>query len=367
MSTAINRCTRCVLPETYPQIKFGDNGVCNVCLDYDQKWSLWKSAGWRKTEIKLAKIFNSIKKMKLKYDCLVPFSGGKDSTYVLYVCKNVYKLNVLAFNFNNGFQTEEAISNVYNIAKLLEVDLYTISPRWALMKELYTNFLLKTGEACTPCNIGIELGAARIAQQEKIPLIVFGFSPRTEECSPEDIYTCNNKYFINVTKRSNLEAAISVSLYKDSENKSSFINRKKHNLSEKFFKKMDSLRIASLFNTPLRLNLPEYIEWNENEIFDILKNKLKWEESSVLGKEHMDCVISPLKSYLRYLRWGFGSKTQKYAAMVRDGQLNRDIALELIKEEGDLSEESLKTLLNKLHLSPSHIKEIKKGTQTEFL
>jgi N-acetyl sugar amidotransferase len=366
MNTAIKRCTRCVLPETFPNIRFDSNGVCNICLDYDRKWSAWKNGGSIKTGNKLSKIFDNVKKLKHKYDCLVPFSGGKDSTYALYICKNVFKLNVLAFNFNNGFETEAAITNILHAVKLLDVDLVTISPRWGLMKELYLSFLLKAGEPCTPCNMGIELGSYKIAQQENIPLIVMGFSPRTEECSPKEIYTYSKSYFMNVMKSSNCETIIKGTLYQDLNKNALFIGRKKEGLSDKYFNKFDSLRMASIFNTPLRIYLPEYIEWNENEMFGILKDKLKWGESK-FGKEHMDCEISPVKCYLRYQRWGFGSKTQKYAALVRDGQMNREIALELLKDEGYEPRENLGFLLNKLNLTSGHLEEIKKGYHLDYL
>jgi N-acetyl sugar amidotransferase len=366
MNTIITRCTRCVLPETYPNIKFDHNGVCNVCIDFDQKWSSWKDGGSINTQNKLTKICNNVKKLKLKYDCLVPFSGGKDSAYVLYLCKNIYKLNPLAFNLNNGFQTEGAIKNIFHAVKLLDVDLVTISPRWSLMKELDRSFLLTAGETCTPCNIGIQLGSYKIAQQERIPLIVMGSSPRTEECSPKEIYTCNNKYFMNVINRNNLGNSIKGTLYEDIYKKPSFIDRKLQNMSQKYFGKMDSLRVTSLINFPLYINLPEYIEWNENEIFDLLKGKLRWEESN-FGKEHMDCEISPVKGYLRYLRWGFGSKTQKYAALVRDGQLSRDAALELIKEEGKEPKESFDMLFNKLDLTPSCLEDIMKSYHMDYV
>ena len=304
--------------------------------------------------------------MNLRYDCLVPFSGGKDSAYVLYLLKNIYKLKPLAFNFNNGFQTEAAIKNVFNAAKLLDVDLIISGPKWNLMKELYRSFLLKTGEVCTPCNIGIMLGSYKIAQQEHIPLIVMGSSPRTEECSPQEIYACNNRYFMNVIRRNQLGATIKDTLYAEIDEKSSFIERKKRRISQRYFKAMDSLRVASLLNCPQYLNLPEYIEWNEDEIFDLLVTKLRWEESK-FGKEHMDCEISPVKSHLRYLRWGFGSKTQKYAALVRDGQLDRDIALELIKAEANEPKESFDTLYQKLDLTPAHLEEIRKSYHMDYL
>lgn len=366
MNTIIKRCTRCVLPEHFPNIRFDHVGICNVCSDYDHKWSCWKKSGLLRTTHELEKIFNNVKKLNTKYDCLVPFSGGKDSAYVLYICKHIFKLNVLAFNFNNGFQTEEAISNIYRIVKLLNVDLVMLTPKWSLMKELYRLFLLKAGEACTPCNVGIELGSYRIAKQEHIPLIVYGNSPRTEECSPKEIFVCNREYFMNVIHKHKMQNIISGTLYDDINSNASLIHQRKSKTSHKIFIKTKSLIIASLLNTPMRINVPEYIKWNENEIFDVLENKLKW-EGTKFGKEHMDCEISPIKSYLRYLRWGFGSKTQKCAALVRDGQLDRNIALELIKEEKNEPRENFETLFKKLELTSSHLDEIKKSYHLDYL
>jgi hypothetical protein len=81
----------------------------------------------------------------------------------------------------------------------------------------------------------------------------------------------------------------------------------------------------------------------------------------------MDCEISPVKCYLRYQRWGYGSKTQKYAALVRDGQMNRGTALELLRHEGDEPTENLNILLSKLHLTSGHLEEIKRGYHLNYL
>jgi hypothetical protein len=367
MESTLKRCTRCILPETFPHIKFNTEGVCSVCLDYDQRWAIWKQGGRAQTSQKLARIFDNVKKLGLKYDCLVPFSGGKDSAYVLYVCKHVYKLNALAFNFNNGFQTEEAIKNIQHAVKLLDVDLVTIGPRWSLLKELYRGFLSAAGETCTPCNMGIELGAYRIARQERIPLIVSGYSPRTEECSPKEVYFYDKNYFMKVASQG---TTLTGSLYQDLEGDTpfaaSFFYKKLSNLGHKYFIRTASLRLASWFNIPMRINLPEYIEWNEDEIFETLKNKMNWAASRV-GKDHTDCEISPVKNYLRYQHWGFSGKVQKYAALVRDGQMSRDTALALIQDDGQTPAESLAILLNRLELPASQLEGLHDRTHLNYL
>lgn len=356
----IRRCSRCILPETFPNITFGQNGICSVCVDYDRKWSRWKKVGYKKSRLELHNILENLRSLNRKYDCIVPASGGKDSTYILYLCKTLFKLNVLAVNFNNRFQTDQATKNIAHAVNILDTDLFVFRPRWNLMKRLYSCFLLKAGECCTPCNVGIRLIVDRIALHERIPLIIWGDSPRTDERSPDEIYTGSIPYFLKVLKKNGLLDFVRGTIYQDAQKQLSVKFRIRKKLS-----RLSPTKIKSVYGVPIEIDLPRYTEWNEKEIFDVIKREVKWEESKV-GKEHTDCKINPVKCFLRQQRWGFGSKTQKYAALVRDGQMRRDTALDLIKEENKEPEQLL-YVLDKLDLSRSHLAEIKNSYHLKYV
>jgi 3'-phosphoadenosine 5'-phosphosulfate sulfotransferase (PAPS reductase)/FAD synthetase len=110
----IKRCKKCIMPETYPNIYFDNNGVCNFCLDYKPE-----------TEIlgrdKLVNLIKSFKKGQ--HDCVVPLSGGKENTYILYYTVKELKLNPIAVNYNSGFQNPLAIENMINSWEILNVPL----------------------------------------------------------------------------------------------------------------------------------------------------------------------------------------------------------------------------------------------------
>jgi NH3-dependent NAD+ synthetase len=112
-------CKKCVLPETKPDIWLNEDGVCNVCVEYDKTKNECETNGNLETDF--LKILNMYKSHG-EYDCLVMCSGGKDSTAALYYMKKRYKLNPLAFTFDHGFETEDALSNVKNAAQALGVD-----------------------------------------------------------------------------------------------------------------------------------------------------------------------------------------------------------------------------------------------------
>ena len=368
MKQEIKRCTCCILPETYPGIKFNSDGVCNVCMDYDRTWKTWNEAGYIKSKIILEQIVKNAKELKRKYDCIVPFSGGKDSTYVLYICRKVFNMKVLAVNFDNGFQTNEAFQNIKNAVELLDTDLVIYKPAWLIMKNLISCFLLNTGEGCTPWKAGIGSIVYKIAKQERIPLIINGCSPRSDERSHREIYFPDKDYFLNVVTKNGLLNEVKESLYSEQIDLYKFISRVSRRITRL------SLTDASIFKflpkkylvwNTLQISLPDYMKWNENEIYSVLIKELNWKESYV-GKEHTDCHFNPVKCYLRFEKWGFGSKTQKLSALVRDGQMAREEALHLIKDEGKIPA-NINSILERLDLTPDKLEHIKNQHHIGYL
>jgi len=104
-------CQRCIMPENKPDIFLNDKGICNLCLEHD--FVKRTEDNVKPLETDFLKIINKYKG-KQKYDCLVMCSGGKDSTSSLYYMTKRYKLNPLAFTFDHGFETEEAMENIRN-------------------------------------------------------------------------------------------------------------------------------------------------------------------------------------------------------------------------------------------------------------
>ena len=87
----MKKCTSCVLPETHETIAFDNKGVCNICTQVNvQK----ENIDWVQKRKDLDVLIEQYKG-KNDYDCLVPFSGGKDSTWAVYYLVKVLKLKVL--------------------------------------------------------------------------------------------------------------------------------------------------------------------------------------------------------------------------------------------------------------------------------
>lgn len=133
------RCKRCVMDTTASEISFDGNGVCNFCSDFliknNAKNNLYKSS------VELDKLIDSIKSKgaKKSYDCLIGVSGGVDSSWALVQAKEK-GLNPLAVHMDNGWNSELAQSNIYNLIKELNIDLFTHVIDWTEYRNLMQSF-----------------------------------------------------------------------------------------------------------------------------------------------------------------------------------------------------------------------------------
>ena len=353
----LKRCRRCVLPENCPNIRFDENGVCNVCRDFERRWGRFKQPDYlRSKKIELERIFNSNRKKAKSYDCLVPVSGGMDSTYVLYVCKKIYNLRVFALNFDNGFQSKFAIENLKNAVEELDVDFVSYRPSWELQRRLYALFFRRTGEFCTPCNVGIRSLSHKFARDLGIPLIVSGASDRIEVQYPRGahIYHWSKTYFKEVIRGeiSFKEAADYLHV--------------PQGIVERVLSRISThIPFGRRVKT---IPLPDYLEWDLKKRLDILRSEVKWQHYP--GKrEHTDCIMDPVRVYLRQKKWGL-SASLKYGTLVRNGQIDRKQALErTLCEEAIASKEPpiLERWLELLNLSRKDLDGFERRSQLPYI
>ncbi len=167
-------CKRCVLPESLPEIMLDEDGICNVCHQHDQLQQTAASVR-RPLETDFTRLLKK-HRGKGEYDCLVMCSGGKDSTSALYYMKKRYKLRPLAFTFDHGFETEEAMANVRRAVEKLGVDFMTF--RSTYMHDMFERILKSGTKAviCHLCSIWYMDLTFQLAARFKIPIIIAGWT-----------------------------------------------------------------------------------------------------------------------------------------------------------------------------------------------
>jgi N-acetyl sugar amidotransferase len=335
----LNRlCTRCVLPSSYPGLAFDEHGVCSECRSYDRWTENWKS-NLPSNKQTLQKICTQAKKKHKEFDALIPFSGGKDSTFVLYTAKKQLGLNCLALTFDNGYLSEYAKNNIDKTCKKLGVEhiFYRFNPE--LLNRLYALFIKKTGYFCSICMRGMAVGITVIADLYDTPLIISGTSRRTELLGTRAMSEHGSVAHTRaVLKNEPIMAECRRFLYT-------------YAFKRKVGHVLFRLRKGKSLSSYAWLQLPDFYEWNYANIEETIRRELDWEAPK--DAEHMDCLIHPIQRYIQARRFpdlDFDRLT--YARLIMAGQMTRDEAirkLEAQKTEG--LESALKLFLDNIKMS----------------
>ena len=124
-------CKKCILPENFKEVTFNEEGICSYCqnnstvgkkVDISENFKSEKRA-------EIDKIISE-NRGKAQYDCVVGFSGGKDSTYLLWKLKNEYNLNILAVVVDHGFFPSITAENIDIVQRKLKIDVMKIPLQW---------------------------------------------------------------------------------------------------------------------------------------------------------------------------------------------------------------------------------------------
>ena len=172
-------CTRCVMPDTKPDLYLDEEGVCNACRSFEKRKEIdW---GLRKKEF-----FQVIDRYRSKnsthWDCLIPVSGGKDSTYqVLKILQ--LGLNPLCVTATTCHLSDIGRRNIENI-KNFGVDYIEFSPNIKIRRKLNRIGLTQVGDISWPEHVGIFTIPVRAAVQFNVPLIVWGENSQNEYGGP---------------------------------------------------------------------------------------------------------------------------------------------------------------------------------------
>jgi hypothetical protein len=316
------RCTRCVLPEFEPDIRVDAEGVCSVCRDQDARAALDRDAGPLESDfVRLLEKYRG----KGKYDCLVMCSGGKDSTASLYFMKRRYRMNPLAFTFDLGFETEEALANVSRATEALDVDLITHKSR--SMLGLFRRILEtdKRVVICHLCSISYMRLTFETASRYGIRLVIAGWTKgqtaRMDDATPGR-YSSNAPEYVSMARATREFVA---TLRKDPEYGDVPATM------EEVVKR--SRRSRCIVQSP-HWYLPEATESH----VEMLTRELGWQapkRSYPAGSTN--CSLNFLSSALSLKHYGFTHYHVEMSKLIRLGLMSRDEALRRLEPDfGDV-------------------------------
>lgn len=176
-------CTRCVTPDTRPNIRLNEEGVCNACLSHASRPAI----DWQRRELEFRHVVAQARARSTGYDCVIPVSGGKDSHWQVLRCLE-YGLNPLCVTWRTPGRTELGERNLRNLIGLGgdHID-YSINP------DVERRFMLRAFEKCGSTAIPMHLALfsipLRIAERFSIPLVVWGENSAFEYGAADEAHT----------------------------------------------------------------------------------------------------------------------------------------------------------------------------------
>ena len=195
------RCTRCLYDETVLGITFDSEGVCNYCHMHDQLDREYPTGS--EGERRLRKIADKARKegQNKKYDVVVGVSGGCDSSYLLYITKQL-GLRPLAVHFDNTWNSAVATENIHNVLRALDVDLYSYAVDHEEYDDIYRSFFQSgTPDIDAQSDIALTTTLYIAAEKYGVKYIFIGHSFRTEGISPLGWIYMDGKYIESVQKQ----------------------------------------------------------------------------------------------------------------------------------------------------------------------
>ena len=143
-------CSNCVMPETSETLIFSENNKCSVCSQIEKKGKI----DWKNRSKLLDKLIEK-HRGKYDYDCIVPFSGGKDSTFTLWYLVVKKKIRPLVIRFDHNFYRDNVEENNERTLSILGVDFINYKSNFELVKKTMLESLIRRGDFCWHCHVGI--------------------------------------------------------------------------------------------------------------------------------------------------------------------------------------------------------------------
>lgn len=312
-------CTRCILPDTFPGTNFDGDGVCNHCRGFSGIEVLQEQK--REYEEKFLAIVDQHRKAS-SYDCIMAYSGGKDSTYTMLLLRKRYNLRVLALTLDNGFISEVSFANMRKITDNLGVDHIIFKPRFDLLKNIFLaaakediyskKTLERASTICTSCIGIVKSVTLKTAIEKGIMLIGYGWSPGQAPVQSSVIRT--NPSLMKAT-----QAAVRGPLTRvaGEEVGAYFLDEEHFEMKERF---------------PYNVHPLAFLDYNEERIVREIE-ALGWEKPDDTDSNSTNCLLNAFANEVHIKRFNFHPYVWEIANMVRTGVMDREEGYEKIYGE----------------------------------
>jgi len=314
----LDYCIRCCMPGTAEGYAFDEMGMCQPCRSSEQKMHI----NWVERDLQLRGMLDQYcSKDGSYYDCIVPISGGKDSTYQLYVITNAYQMKPLAVTFSHTWFSEAGRYNLLNAINVFDVDHIMFTPRRSVVNKLARKSLPMIGDACWHCHAGVGSFPLQVAVKYNIGLLIYGESVSENDgrATYEAPIPFDREYITRISARFYAEEMV------DDEINLFDVNPYILSTIEEIEKKS----IKSI-------HLGDFIFWDDERQMEFVRDNFGWREDNVEGTykryKSVECIMAGIHDYTKFIKRGFGRGSDHASQDVKAGLLTREEGFELAKK-----------------------------------
>lgn len=301
----LKTCDKCLFTDQTLEIQIGEDGICNFCKDADDQLPYYRFSS-EDEMLNLDRLSKSLKSHKKRqYDCIIGMSGGVDSSYVCHLAKKM-NLNPLCVHFDNGWNSELAISNIEKLTTKCDFDLYTYVIDWDEFRDLQRAFF-KAGvvdiEMLTDHAILATL--TRLAKEMSIRVLLSGANYNTEHGIPRS-WAWNKQDLKNIRA----------------------IHKKFGEVKLKTFPTVGFIKygLIKAFNIGYEILEPlNFVNYTKQRAIDTLETVYEWRNYG--GKHYESTFTKFYQGHVLVKKFNVDKRVAHLSCLIRTGEISKDEAL----------------------------------------
>ncbi len=315
-------CTKCVMPDTRPGIKFNEQGICSACQSYERR----KTIDWAKRYQELEALCNKYRGMNgTSYDCAIAVSGGKDSHYQVHLMKEVMGMNPILFSVEDNFpMTDAGKHNLKNISEAFGCNIISLKPDIRTQKKLMRYTFEEYGRPTWFLDRLIYTYPLHMAVMYNTPLLVYGENV-SYEYGGED-------YMETYSAKSILANGVASGISHDE-----LIERTGVTQQDLEMTNAPTSREFDLLD-PMYVSY--FVPWNSQRNYLLAKSKgfhdlcHEWDRTHhIENYDQVDSRAYLVHPWLKYPKFGHATATDYASRFVRYGIMSREQAVQAVKDK----------------------------------
>lgn len=341
-------CKKCLTPSSRPRVTFSTEGVCNACLNAEEK----KKIDWDNRKKEFLNLIEPYRSKDGSWDCIVPWSGGKDSSSIAYKLKFEFGMNPLLATFSPMIPNEVGNHNREQLIRL-GFDHVFLRPNQKVERYLARRFFIERGNPKVCWEAGKEATPVKIAVKFGIPLVFYaehgeseyGGKVINEESKKIKDFTEVVEHLVGDDARNWVDDIVTA---KD--------------LNPYTYPEPEKIRQVSV----KAFYFAYFFRWSMFENYNFIKEKINFRtnakgrtDGTLTNFDSLDDKIDDLYYYMQFIKFGFGRAVRDASRMIHNGHMTREEGLELARKyDHEFPSEFFKDVLEYMELSEKEFYEI---------